>query len=55
MSNVLSALTRAVRDAAVVNPNFQVEPVCILWSDRDCYGEAIIQHIQTVNDAKDTR
>ncbi len=31
MSNVLSALTRAVRSAAVFNPDVQVAPVWAPW------------------------
>ena len=32
---ILDGLIKAVRDAAVFNPEVQVAPVCILWPDRD--------------------
>lgn len=35
-----------MRDAAVYNPDIQVAPSCILWSDRDRQWEAIIPRMQ---------
>ena len=43
---VLDHLLKAVRDAAVFNPEVQVAPVCILWPDRDRQWEAVIPVLQ---------
>ncbi len=43
---VLDHLLKAVRDAAVFNPEVQVAPACILWPDRDRQWEAIIPVLQ---------
>lgn len=42
----LDLLLKAVRDAAVFNPEVQVAPVCILWPDRDRQWEAVIPVLQ---------
>jgi len=44
---VLDHLLKAVRDAAVFNPEVQVAPACILWPDRERQWEAIIPILQT--------
>ncbi len=43
---VLAHLLKAVRDAAVFNPEVQVAPACILWPDRDRQWEAAIPALQ---------
>lgn len=43
---VLDHLLKAVRDAAVFNPEVQVTPACILWPDRDRQWEAVIPILQ---------
>ncbi len=44
---VLDHLLKAVRDAAVFNPEVQVAPACVLWPDRDRQWEAVIPMLQT--------
>ena len=39
-------LLKAVRDAAVFNPEVQVAPACIIWPDRDRQWEAVIPILQ---------
>ena len=43
---VLDHLVRAVRNAAVFNPEVQVAPTCILWPDRDHQWEAVAPVLQ---------
>ncbi len=43
---LLDHLLKAVRDAAVFNPEVQVAPACILWPDRDRQWEAAIPVLQ---------
>ena len=43
---VIDHLLKAVRDAAVFNPEIQVAPACILWPDRDNQWEAVIPVLQ---------
>jgi hypothetical protein len=43
---VLEHLLKAVRDAAVFNPEVQVAPACILWPDHDRQWEAVIPRLQ---------
>ena len=43
---VLDHLLKAVRDAAVFNPEVQVAPACILWPDRDRQWEAAMPILQ---------
>ena len=43
---VLHHLLKAVRDAAVFNPEVQVAPACILWPDRERQWEAVIPILQ---------
>jgi hypothetical protein len=43
---VLDHLLKAIRDAAIFNPDFQVAPACILWPDRDRQWEAVIPVLQ---------
>jgi hypothetical protein len=42
----LDHLLKAVRSAAVFNPEVQVAPACILWPDRDRQWEAVIPVLQ---------
>ena len=44
---VIDNLLKAVRGAAVFNPEVQVAPACILWPDRDRQWEAVIPVLQT--------
>ncbi len=43
---VLDHLLKAVRSAAIFNPEIQVAPACILWPDRDRQWEAVIPRLQ---------
>ncbi|MFZ5766272.1 MAG: BREX-1 system phosphatase PglZ type B [Thermodesulfobacteriota bacterium] len=43
---VMDHLLKAVRDAAVFNPEVQVAPACILWPDRDRQWEAVMPVLQ---------
>jgi hypothetical protein len=43
---VLDHLLKAVRDAAIFNPEAQVAPACVLWPDRDHQWEAVIPVLQ---------
>ena len=43
---VIAHLLKAISSAAVYNPDVQVAPACILWSDRDRNWEAIIPRMQ---------
>ena len=43
---VMEHLFKAVREAAVFNPEVQVAPACILWPDRDRQWEAVIPRLQ---------
>jgi len=43
---ICECLIKAVRDAAVFNPEVQVAPACILWPDRDRQWEAVIPILQ---------
>jgi hypothetical protein len=43
---VIEHLLKAVRDAAVFNPEIQAAPACILWPDRDRQWEAVIPVLQ---------
>jgi hypothetical protein len=43
---VLDRLRKAVREAAVFNPEIQVAPACILWPDSDHQWEAVIPILQ---------
>ena len=44
---VLDYLLKAVRNAAVFNPEVQVAPACILWPDRDRQWEVVIPVLQS--------
>jgi len=44
---VINHLLKAIRDAAVFNPEVQVAPACILWPDRDRQWETVIDRLQT--------
>ena len=46
MTRVIDKLTKAIRSAAVYNPDVQMAPACILWPDRDHQWEAIIPRMQ---------
>ena len=43
---VIEHLLKAVRDAAVHNPEVQVAPACILWPDRNRQWEAVVPLLQ---------
>jgi hypothetical protein len=43
---VSAALIKAIRAAAVFNPEVQVAPACILWPDRDRQWEAVIPRLR---------
>jgi len=43
---ILDGLIKAIRSAAVFNPDVQVAPACILWPDRDRQWEAVIPRLQ---------
>lgn len=42
-----AALIKAIREAAVFNPEVQVAPACILWPDRERQWEAVLPMLQT--------
>jgi hypothetical protein len=44
---LLDHLLKAVRDAAVFNPEVQVAPACILWPDKDRQWEAVIPRLRS--------
>ncbi len=46
MIRVIEKLSKAIRSAAVYNPDVQAAPSCILWPDRDRQREAIIPRMQ---------
>lgn len=46
MTRVIETLSKAIRSAAVYNPDVQVAPACILWPDRDRQWEAVIPLLQ---------
>jgi len=43
---VLRHLLKAIRDAAIFNPEVQVAPACILWPDHDRQWESAIPRLQ---------
>ena len=43
---VLDHLLKAIRNAAIFNPEVKVAPACILWPDRDRQWEAIMPFLQ---------
>lgn len=43
---IIDSLIKAVRSAAIFNPEIQVAPACILWPDRDRQWEAVISILQ---------
>jgi hypothetical protein len=47
MGSILQRLVKAVRDAAVHNPDVQAAPQCILWPDGDRQWEAVAARLQT--------
>lgn len=46
MTHVIDHLLRALRSAAVFNPEVQAAPACILWPDRDRQWEAVIPRLK---------
>ncbi len=46
MGRIVDHLEKAIRSAAIYNPEVQVAPVCILWPDRDRQWEAVIPRLQ---------
>ncbi len=45
-TSIIHRLIKAIRSAAVFNPDVQVAPACILWPDRDRQWEAVIPRLQ---------
>ena len=45
---VLDALQKAIRDTATYNPDIQVAPFCIFWTDKDRQWEASLPLLQDV-------
>jgi hypothetical protein len=43
---IIDALLKAIRSAAVFNPEVQAAPACILWPDRDRHWEAVMPRLQ---------
>ena len=43
---VIDRLLKNIRDAAILNPDVQVAPACILWTDGDRQWEKIIPRLQ---------
>ena len=46
MLKVIDGLIKAIRSAAVFNPDLQAGPACILWLDRDRQWEAVMPRLQ---------
>ena len=46
MSTVINQWVETVRQASVYNPNTQIEPAVVLWSDKECQWQAVINQIQ---------
>lgn len=44
---IIDSLIKAIRAAAVYNPDVQTGPACILWPDRDKQWEAIIPRLKS--------
>lgn len=44
---VIQHLIKALRDSAIFNPEVQIAPSCILWSDKDRQWEAVIPRLQS--------
>ncbi|MCX5879783.1 MAG: hypothetical protein NTY44_11820 [Deltaproteobacteria bacterium] len=45
MSTINEMLVKAIRRAAIHNPDVQVAPMCILWPDKDRQWEAVIPRL----------
>ena len=43
---IIDSLIKAIRSAAIFNPEIQVAPACILWPDRDRQWEPVIPILQ---------
>ena len=43
---VIDRLVKAIRDAAVHNPDVQAAPACILWPDGDRQWEPVVPRLQ---------
>jgi hypothetical protein len=44
---VIEILCKALRDAAIFNPEVQAAPSCVLWPDKDRQWEAVIPRLQS--------
>ncbi len=44
---VIEHLVKTLRDSAIFNPEVQVAPSCILWSDKDRQWAAVIPRLQS--------
>ncbi len=51
MSTINEMLVKAIRGAAVHNPDVQAAPMCILWPDGDRQWEAIAVRLHGNGDA----
>lgn len=46
MSTVINQWVGTVRQASVYNPNTQIEPAVVLWTDKECQWQSVINRIQ---------
>ncbi len=46
VKTVQHALINAIRQSSTFNPNTQVAPLCILWTDKDRQWQSIIPALQ---------
>ena len=46
MATVINQWVETVRQASVYNPNTQIEPAVVLWTDKECQWQSVIHRIQ---------
>ena len=46
MPTVINQWVETVRQASVYNPNTQIEPAVVLWTDKECQWQPVIHRIQ---------
>ena len=46
MPTVINQWVETVRQASVYNPNTQIEPAVVLWTDKECQWQPVIDRIQ---------
>lgn len=46
MTTMINQWAKIVRQASVYNPNTQIEPAVVLWTDKDCQWQSVIHRIQ---------